>query len=195
MKIQRDGKEYTLTAEEVMEAHEEFVTSFMAAELENSYDVPHKYSKDLAKEAYDMYADSGNYSEYDCIERVAKDYQDRCKEPTVTITWSECNDFEDGEVIPLAEANKRFELIDADIREQYGGHYYEKTKFLLNYNMGKENFSYEGRQDFGDYEVPRSITFIIWHLCMHMILSIMIRWHPVIHRNLQRKSVPMDCFF
>ena len=54
MKIQRDGKEYTLTAEEVMEAHEEFVTSFMAAELENSYDVPHKYSKDLAKEAYDM---------------------------------------------------------------------------------------------------------------------------------------------
>lgn len=135
MKIQRDGKEYTLTAEEVMEAHEEFVTSFMAAELENSYDVPHKYSKDLAKEAYDMYADSGNYSEYDCIERVAKDYQDRCKEPTVTITWSECNDFEDGEVIPLAEANKRFELIDADIREQYGGHYYEKTKFLLNYNM------------------------------------------------------------
>lgn len=98
MKIQRDGKEYTLTAEEVMEAHEEFVTSFMAAELENSYDVPHKYSKDLAKEAYDMYADSGNYSEYDCIERVAKDYQDRCKEPTVTITWSECNDFEDGDV-------------------------------------------------------------------------------------------------
>lgn len=65
------------------------------------------------------------------IERVAKDYQDRCKEPTVTITWSECNDFEDGEVIPIAEANKRFELIDADIREQYGGHYYEKTKFLL----------------------------------------------------------------
>lgn len=139
MKIQRDGKEYTLTAEEVMEAHEEFVTSFMVAELENSYDVPHKYSKDLAKEAYDMYADSSIYSEYDCIERVA-------------ITWSECNDFEDGEVIPLAEANKRFELIDADIREQYGGHYYEKTKFLLNYNMGKENFSYEGRQDFGDYE-------------------------------------------
>ena len=110
MKIQRDGKEYTLTAEEVMEAHEEFVTSFMAAELENSYDIPHKQSKDLAKEAYDMYADSGNYSEYDCIERVAKDYQDRCKEPTVTITWSECNDFEDGEVIPLAEANKRFEF-------------------------------------------------------------------------------------
>ena len=101
MKIQRDGKEYTLTAEEVMEAHEE---------LENSYDVPHKYSKDLAKEAYDMYADSSIYSEYDCIERVAKDYQDRCKEPTVTITWSECNDFEDGEVIPLAEANKRFEF-------------------------------------------------------------------------------------
>ena len=86
MKIQRDGKEYTLTAEEVMEAHEEFVTSFMVAELENSYDVPHKYSKDLAKEAYDMYADSSIYSEYDCIERVAKDYQDRCKEPTVTLT-------------------------------------------------------------------------------------------------------------
>lgn len=67
MKIQRDGKEYTLTAEEVMEAHEEFVTSFMVAELENSYDVPHKYSKDLAKEAYDMYADSSIYSEYDCM--------------------------------------------------------------------------------------------------------------------------------
>lgn len=60
--------------------------------------------------SYAYYQDSGNYSEYDCIERVAKDYQDRCKEPTVTITWSECNDFEDGEVIPLAEANKRFEF-------------------------------------------------------------------------------------
>lgn len=60
--------------------------------------------------AFHMYADSSIYSEYDCIERVAKDYQDRCKEPTVTITWSECNDFEDGEVIPLAEANKRFEF-------------------------------------------------------------------------------------
>lgn len=45
MKIQRDGKEYTLTAEEVMEAHEEFVTSFMVAELENSYDVPHNIRK------------------------------------------------------------------------------------------------------------------------------------------------------
>lgn len=70
MKIQRDGKEYTLTAEEVMEAHEEFVTSFMVAELENSYDVPHKYSKDLAKEAYDMYADSSIYSEYDCMKNL-----------------------------------------------------------------------------------------------------------------------------
>lgn len=123
MKIQRDGKEYTLTAEEVMEAHEEFVTSFMAAELENSYDVPHKYSKDLAKEAYDMYADSGNYSEYDCIERVAKDYQDRCKEPTVTITWSECNDFEDGEVIPLAEANKAVFFITKKGERNYGYRY------------------------------------------------------------------------
>ena len=43
MKIQRDGKEYTLTAEEVMEAHEEFVTSFMVAELENSYESCHQH--------------------------------------------------------------------------------------------------------------------------------------------------------
>ena len=71
MKIQRDGKEYTLTAEEVMEAHEEFVTSFMVAELENSYDVPHKYSKDLAKEAYDMYADSSIYSVLQRTIRIA----------------------------------------------------------------------------------------------------------------------------
>ena len=33
MKIQRDGKEYTLTAEEVMEAHEEFVTSFYGCRI------------------------------------------------------------------------------------------------------------------------------------------------------------------
>lgn len=32
MKIQRDGKEYTLTAEEVMESHEEFVTSFITTQ-------------------------------------------------------------------------------------------------------------------------------------------------------------------
>ena len=61
-------------------------------------------------EAHTSTGGGGCHSEYDCIERVAKDYQDRCKEPTVTITWSECNDFEDGEVIPLAEANKRFEF-------------------------------------------------------------------------------------
>ena len=119
MKIQRDGKEYTLTAEEVMEAHEEFVTSFMAAELENSYDVPHKYSKDLAKEAYDMYADSGNYSEYDCIERVAKDYQDRCKEPTVTITWSECNDFASARLFRSQKQIKGLNLPDEPMLKDY----------------------------------------------------------------------------
>lgn len=37
MKIQRDGKEYTLTAEEVMEAHEEFVTSFITKKGERNY--------------------------------------------------------------------------------------------------------------------------------------------------------------
>lgn len=49
------------------------------------------------------------------IENIQKAESERTiestlQEPTVTITWSECNDFEDGEVIPLAEANKRFEL-------------------------------------------------------------------------------------
>lgn len=46
----------------------------------------------------------------DYLYKTGDIFGDRCKEPTVTITWSECNDFEDGEVIPLAEANKRFEF-------------------------------------------------------------------------------------
>ena len=42
MKIQRDGKEYTLTAEEVMEAHEEFVTSYKWANIEFCTNLSHK---------------------------------------------------------------------------------------------------------------------------------------------------------
>lgn len=55
MKITRDGKEIELTAEELEEAHAEFVTNFMRMTLETDFGVSPEDSQDLAEQAYDRY--------------------------------------------------------------------------------------------------------------------------------------------
>ena len=71
--------------------------------------------------------------------------------PFVFICWSETYELEDGDVIPLEEADPIFERLDRTrVKENKenntGG--YDKTKFVIYYQMNGEPSTYEGRQDF-----------------------------------------------
>ena len=73
--------------------------------------------------------------------------------PFVFICWSETYELEDGDVIPLEEADPIFERLDRTrVKENKendtGG--YDKTKFVIYYQINGEPSTYEGRQDFGD---------------------------------------------
>lgn len=70
-------------------------------------------------------------------------------EPTVTIIWSECGKFRDGETMPLSRANALFEALDAQNKDTPG---YDKTKFRLDFTLDGKPEQYEGRQDLGDGE-------------------------------------------
>lgn len=82
MKITRDRKEIELTAEELEEAHAEFVTNFMRMTLETDFGVSPEDSQDLAEQAYDRYCEGNGETEYECIEAV----------------YSESNDLDDGTI-------------------------------------------------------------------------------------------------
>ena len=76
-------------------------------------------------------------------------------EPVVTILWSESPHLKDGQQMPLHEAEAVFKELDSarrHDREQpgYTGHWYDKTKFRIDFTMQGQPDSYEGRQDFGD---------------------------------------------
>ena len=49
MKIKRDGKWYTLTADELADASKEFVTNWMENELRDQYDLLDHEAEDIAK--------------------------------------------------------------------------------------------------------------------------------------------------
>lgn len=74
MKIIRNGKEIELTADEVFEAHKEFVISFMSNELIENHDIPEADADSLANLAYDIYCDREGYTEQDAISEAADEY-------------------------------------------------------------------------------------------------------------------------
>lgn len=81
--------------------------------------------------------------------------QNPAVEPVVTILWSESPHLKDGQQMPLHEAEAVFKELDSarrHDREQpgYTGHWYDKTKFRIDFTMQGQPDSYEGRQDFGD---------------------------------------------
>ena len=81
--------------------------------------------------------------------------QNPAAEPIVTILWSESPHLKDGQQMPLHEAEAVFKELDSarcHEREQpgYTGHWYDKTKFRIDFTMQGQPDSYEGRQDFGD---------------------------------------------
>ena len=81
--------------------------------------------------------------------------QNPAAEPVVTILWSESPHLKDGQQMPLHEAEAVFKELDSARRHEreqpgYTGHWYDKTKFRIDFTMQGQPDSYEGRQDFGD---------------------------------------------
>ena len=81
--------------------------------------------------------------------------QNPAAEPVVTILWSESPHLKDGQQMPLHEAEAVFKELDSARRHEreqpgYMGHWYDKTKFRIDFTMQGHPDSYEGRQDFGD---------------------------------------------
>ena len=70
MKIKRDGKWYTLTADELADANTEFVTNWMRDTLIEDFDVPEDESWDYAELAYQRYTYGDGETEYECIEKI-----------------------------------------------------------------------------------------------------------------------------
>ena len=81
--------------------------------------------------------------------------QNPAAEPVVTILWSESPHLKDGQQMPLHEAEAVFKELDSARRHEreqpgYTDHWYDKTKFRIDFTMQGQPDSYEGRQDFGD---------------------------------------------
>lgn len=73
MIIERDGRQYELTHEELSAANTEFVTDFMKRTLIDDFGLTEDKAEEWAKIAYDYYCDEHG-TEYDCIELAYDDY-------------------------------------------------------------------------------------------------------------------------
>lgn len=76
MKITRDGKEYELTFEELTQANQEFVTSFMQKTLESDFGILAEHSEEVAKKAFQHYEMGNGKTEYECIEWAAEQFSE-----------------------------------------------------------------------------------------------------------------------
>lgn len=74
MRITRivNGKKhiFTLTHEEISEAHEEYIVSFMTTVLQNEFGLKDEDAEKVAKKAYDFYAEGTGLTEYESIEKA-----------------------------------------------------------------------------------------------------------------------------
>ena len=110
---------------------------------------------ELQKGQMDSFVKSEIESEIDVANAQRQIAQNPAAEPVVTILWSESPHLKDGQQMPLHEAEAVFKKLDSarrHDREQpgYTGHWYDKTKFRIDFTMQGQPDSYEGRQDFGD---------------------------------------------
>ena len=72
---------------------------------------------------------------------------DPAAEPAVTVLWSESPHLQEGQTMPLHEADALFAKLDAEYPAGMG---YDKTKFHIDFTFRGQPDNYEGRQDFGD---------------------------------------------
>ena len=110
---------------------------------------------ELQKGQMDSFVKSEIESEIAVVNAQRQIAQNPAAEPVVTILWSESPHLKDGQQMPLHEAEAVFKELDSarrHDREQpgYTGHWYDKTKFRIDFTMQGQPDSYEGRQDFGD---------------------------------------------
>jgi len=110
---------------------------------------------ELQKGQMDSFVKSEIESEIAVANAQRQIAQNPAAEPVVTILWSESPHLKDGQQMPLHEAEAVFKELDSarrHDREQpgYTGHWYDKTKFRIDFTMQGQPDSYEGRQDFGD---------------------------------------------
>ena len=110
---------------------------------------------ELQKGQMDSFVKSEIESEIAVANAQRQIAQNPAAEPVVTILWSESPHLKDGQQMPLHEAEAVFKELDSarrHDREQpgYTGHWYDKTKFRIDFTMQRQPDSYEGRQDFGD---------------------------------------------
>ena len=110
---------------------------------------------ELQKGQMDSFVKSEIESEIAVANAKRKNAQNPAAEPVVTILWSESPHLKDGQQMPLHEAEAVFKELDSARRHEreqpgYTGHWYDKTKFRIDFTMQGQPDSYEGRQDFGD---------------------------------------------
>ena len=110
---------------------------------------------ELQEDQIDSFVKSEIESEIAVANAQRQIAQNPAAEPVVTILWSESPHLKDGQQMPLHEAEAVFKELDSarrHDREQpgYTGHWYDKTKFRIDFTMQGQPDSYEGRQDFGD---------------------------------------------
>ena len=72
---------------------------------------------------------------------------DPAAEPVVTVLWSESPHLQEGQTMPLHEADALFAKLGAEYPAGMG---YDKTKFHIDFTFRGQPDNYEGRQDFGD---------------------------------------------
>ena len=110
---------------------------------------------ELQKGQMDSFVKSEIESEIAVANAQRQIAQNPAAEPVVTILWSESPHLKDGQQMPLHEAEAVFKGLDSARRHEreqpgYTGHWYDKTKFRIDFTMQGQPDSYEGRQDFGD---------------------------------------------
>ena len=110
---------------------------------------------ELQKGQMDSFVKSEIESEIAVANAQRQIAQNPTAEPVVTILWSESPHLKDGQQMPLHEAEAVFKELDSARRHEreqpgYTGHWYDKTKFRIDFTMQGQPDSYEGRQDFGD---------------------------------------------
>ena len=110
---------------------------------------------ELQKGQMDSFVKSEIESEIAVANAQRQIAQNPAAEPVVTILWSESPHLNDGQQMPLHEAEAVFKELDSARRHEreqpgYTGHWYDKTKFRIDFTMQGQPDSYEGRQDFGD---------------------------------------------
>ena len=110
---------------------------------------------ELQKGQMDSFVKSEIESEIAVANAQRQIAQNPAAEPVVTILWSESPHLKDGQQMPLHEAEAVFKELDSARRHEreqpgYTGHWYDKTKFRIDFTIQGQPDSYEGRQDFGD---------------------------------------------